>query len=298
MVLAGPTLRNEFEQLAFKGNAGGDVELSHKDQKNLWHTRADLPLPLVPGIASAVAAMDAEEPSIFLKLATIGDPVTAARVRRMHNGAQHKPAPKPAAAGRGAGGAATAATAARSARKDAAKTPLSPSSILHARAAAAVPPVGEAPDQQWGTARGAAVAAASRRSAAAATAELDAPLVGPTLAQLLASTRSRVAPAAAEVAQLEVTAAEFATVLKTVRGLPQVGDRAAAAKVRQLEDLQRGVMKAQAQLADRMAAFRVAAQLATDTVVTAATAPGYVAPAAGALAPVALGRAPGTGHRR
>lgn len=296
MVVAGPTFRGEFEELAFRGNAGAGVELSHKDEKNLWHTHADLPMLLVANVASTIQAMKTEEASISMKLASITDPVTAEAVRRMHNGAKHRPAPKAAAKPLTAAAATRAAEA--KARKEANSTPLSPSSIMHARAAAALPAVGEAADQQWGTARGAAVVASGSRRAAAA-AEQDAPVRAPTLAQVIAQQRARAAPAAAEAAHLEVEADDVALVLKTVHRLPQVGDRTAAKEVGKMSKLANDVVKAQAQLAAKMQAFRVAAQVATDATVDAASKAGYVAPSAdpATLLPLGRGRGKPAPHR-
>ena len=292
MVIAGPTFRGEFAELAFRGNASAGVELSHKDEKNLWHTHAQLPMPLVPNVASTIQAMTTEEPSILTKLASITDPVTVDAVRRMHNGSKHQPAPKAVPRPGTAAAAAAARAAEAKARKAAKSTPLSPTSLVRARAAAALPPVGEAADQQWGTARGATVVtAASRRAAAAA--EQDAPVRAPTLAQVIAQQRARAAPAAAKAANLEAEADDVALVLKTVRRLPQVGDRTAAKQVDKLAKLGDEVVKAQAELAAKVQAFRVAAQVATDATVDAASKAGYVAPSAATESLMPLGRGRG-----
>ena len=79
-------------------------------------------------------------------------------------------------------------------------------------------------------------------------------------------------------------------VLKTLRRLQQVGDRAAAKKVEELAKLGDEVLKAQAQLAAKVQAFRQGAQVATDVAVAAADAAGYVAPPAATDSLMPLGR--------
>jgi hypothetical protein len=289
MVFAGPTFRGDFEQLAFAGNTSTAVEKSHDDQKHLWHTAGQLPMPLVSNVASTIKAMEMEDAGILPKISKITEPVTARAVRNMTNGAKHQPAPKaaPAAGGGGKGGGAAGVKGAAGKGKGKAEhTPLSPAGIASIRRDAKLPAAGEAADQQWGTARqAAAVSAASR----AVPSEMDAPQRAPTLAQLLAVSRSRAAPAAASLHV--VTDEEVAAVVQAVHLLPQVGDRAAASKVAAVDTAADTLLKARRHLLESFEAFQVKAQVATDAAVAAAKASGYVAPgnAAGAGL-VALGR--------
>ena len=290
-IFAGATFRNEFDQLAFKGNASADVEKSHEDEKYLWHNPEDLPMGLVANVASTIHAMDVEEASISLKRAKITDPTTAITVRNIVNGSKHKPAPKPAAApSAGAAGGSNAKAVSRKGKATVAvavATPLSPVSIMSARGGAGLPrpAVGEAPEQQWGRGRGAPVVSAAARSVAAAA---DAPVAAPTLAQMIASSRTRVAPAAA--ALHEVTEEEVTLVVNRLRRLPQVGHRGAASQVAAAAAAGDTVIQAKRNLLEALQSFRAKAQIAADTTVAEATKAGYVAPHAGAPMPLGRGR--------